>query len=144
VPVACVRAGRGFRATQGRPDREAVLTEEALFNRQGKAVYRLCGSVLYDYVGRPRGFVVGKTVYDLSGQHRGFWQNHVVCDRMCRIIGYSREARITGLTLPPLDVPPLPYKNLPAPKPPPEAVDLKCPAFVPAWSMMPLVNLLPT
>jgi hypothetical protein len=120
------------------------LDELVLYNRYGKAVYRLCEATLYDYFGKPRGFVVGKAVYDLRGQHRGFWQNDVVWDRMCRVVGYSHKARVEGLTLPPIEIPPVPYKNLPAPEPPAQAVDMECPAFVPAWSMMRLDNLLPT
>jgi len=120
------------------------LSERVLFNRQGKAVYRLCENVVYDYTGKPRGFVVGKAVYDLSGQHRGFWQNHAVWDRMCRVVGYAREAKIEGLALPTIEFAPVPYKNLPAPEPPAEMVDMECPAFVPKWSMMRLESLLPT
>jgi len=123
---------------------EEPLKELALYNRYGKAVYRLCGTVFYDYLGKPRGVVVGKAVYDLRGQHRGFWQNGVVWDRMCRVLGYAQEARLKGLSLPPVEIPPVPYKNLPPPEPPAEAVDLECPAFIPVWSMMRLDNLLPT
>ncbi len=123
---------------------EEPLKEQVLYNRYGKAVFRLCGNVLYDYLGKPRGFVVGRAVYDLNAQHRGFWQNRVVWDRMCRVLGYADDARLEGLSLPPVDVPPVPYKNLPAPKPPAEAVDRECTAFIPVWSIMRLDNLLPT
>jgi len=125
-----------------RPTR-ASPKEQVLFNRYGRAVYRLKGDVLYDYRGRPRGFVVGTAVYDLRVGHRGFWQNLVLSDRMRRVIGFAQGARVSGLALPPIEIPPLPYTDLPAPALPDEAVDLECPAFMPAWSMMQLENLLP-
>ncbi len=106
-------------------------------------MFRLKGDVLYDYRGRPRGFVAGKTVYDLRIVHRGFWQHGVLSDRMRRIIGFTQGARVSGLTLPPIEIPPLPYTDLPPPALPDEAIDLECPAYMPAWSMMQLENLLP-
>ena len=132
-----------LRDEPSRPSRAVPPKEQVWFNRFGRAVFRLCGSVLYDYKGRPRGFVVGKAVYDLRVQHRGFWQQLAVWDRMNRIIGYAQGARISGLALPPPEIPPLPYSNKPAPEVPAEAVDLQCPAFIPIWSMMQLENLLP-
>ena len=121
----------------------ATIKEHVLFDRYGKAVYRLCGAVFYDFKGRPRGFVAGKTVYDLRAQHRGFWQNWVLSDRMRRVVGFGQEARIIGLTLPPTEIPLLPFANQPAPELPAEAVDLHYVMFTPAWSMMQLNNLLP-
>ena len=123
---------------------EESLKELPWYDRHGKPVYRLCGTVLYDYMGKPRGFVVGKAIYDLRAQHRGFLHNRIVWDRMCRVLGYADDARLEGLSLPPVDIPPVPYKNLPAPEPPAEAVDRACTAFIPVWSMMRLDNLLPT
>ena len=118
--------------------------ELVLFSKWGRAVYRLCETVVYDYKGKPRGFIVGTTVYDLRTEHRGFWQNLVVSDRMRRVIGFAQGARITGLVLPPVEIPPVPFKNLPAPEPPDEATELECAAFVPIWSMMQFENLLPS
>ncbi len=119
------------------------MNELSLYNRFGRSVYRLCGTCLYDYQGKPRGFVVGKAVYDTRGQHRGFWRNLVLWDRMGRVLGYAEEARVEGMSLPPVEIPPVPYKNLPAPEPPAGASDRDCPALIPAWSMMRLENLLP-
>jgi len=118
------------------------MGEKALYGRYGKAVYRLCGNVFYDFFGKPRGFLVGKTVYDLRGQHRGFYIRMVVRDRMGKVVGYAEEAEIDGLELPLVDIPPVPYKNLPAPDIPAGLVDLECPALPPLWSVMRLENLL--
>jgi len=120
------------------------LSELPLYNRYGKAVYRLCQAVLYDYHGQPRGFVVGQAIYDLRGQHRGFWRRQVVWDRMCRVVGYAHDAQLADLALPPVEIPPLPYANQPAPQVPAGVVEKDCPTCVPAWSMMRLENLLPT
>jgi len=118
--------------------------EQVLYNKWGKAVYRLREGVLYDYRGRPRGFIVVTTVYDLRGEHRGFWRNFIVSDRMRRVIGFAFGARIEGLVLPPIEIPPLSYRDLPAPELPAGAVALECPAFLSAWSMMQFENLLPS
>jgi hypothetical protein len=126
-----------------RPAR-ASPKEQVLYNKWGKAVYRLCGTVLYDYRGRPRGFIVGTTVYDLRAEHRGFWQNLVVSDRMRRVIGFAPGACIKGLVLPLVEIPPLAYRDLPAPALPDGATELECTAFVPIWSMMQFENLLPS
>jgi hypothetical protein len=117
--------------------------ELVLFNKWGKAVFRLLQDVVYDYKGKPRGFIVGTTVYDIRGEHRGFWHDLLVSDRMRRVIGYAHGASIKGLALPPIEIPPLVYRDLPAPKPPPGLTELECPAFVAAWSMMQFENLLP-
>lgn len=116
--------------------------EEVLFNRYGKSVYRLCDSSFYDFQGKPRGFLVGKAIYDLRGQHRGYFDQCVMIDRMGRILGFAEDAHSNGFKFPPVEIPPLPYKNLPAPEPPADAVDRPVPARIPAWSMMPLENVL--
>jgi hypothetical protein len=116
--------------------------DEVLFNRYGKSVYRLCGAAFYDFYGKPRGFLVGKTVYDVRGQHRGFYVNQVVIDRMGRILGFAEGAQANGFKFPLVEIPPVPYKNLPAPEVPSDAADRRNPAIVPAWSMMQLGNLL--
>jgi hypothetical protein len=121
----------------------AARKEQVLYNKWGKAVFRLLDAVLYDYKGRPRGFIVGTTVYDIRGEHRGFWRDLIVSDRMHRVIGYAHGASIKGLVLPLVEIPPLVYRDLPAPKPPPGLTELECPAFVAVWSMMQLENLLP-
>lgn len=118
------------------------MSETAIFDKFGKSAYRLCGTVFYDYVGKPRGFLAGSTVYDLRGQHRGFYLQNILWDRMGRVLGFNQEARFNGLTLPPPDIPPVPYKNLPAPEPPPGITEVTPPALVPIWSMMRLENLL--
>lgn len=118
------------------------MDEIALYNRYGKAVYRVCGRVLYDYLGKPRGYLVGKTIYDSRGEHRGFFHNQLVLDRMGRILGYADGAKANGLSLPPAEIPPVPYKNLPAPQQPVSAVEREFGRFVPAWSMMRLDNML--
>ncbi|MEO0079792.1 MAG: 4-fold beta flower protein [candidate division WOR-3 bacterium] len=118
------------------------MNEEILYNRYGKAVYRVCGSTLYDFVGKPRGFLVGKTIYDTRGQLRGFYVDRVVWDRMGRVIGFAEGGKTDGLKFPEVEVPPVPYKNIPAPEPPSTAVDLACPNRVAAWSIMRLENLL--
>lgn len=119
------------------------MLEKVLYNRYGKAVFRIRNTVIYDFLGKPRGFLVGKTVYDTLGQHRGFLIDKVLWDRMGRVIGYEVGAKINGLDLPPVEVPPVPYKDLPAPVPPANAVDRECPNRVPVWSIMQLENLLP-
>ena len=116
--------------------------EEVLFNRYGKSVYRLCEAAFYDFQGKPRGFLIGKAIYDLRGQHRGYFDNCVMIDRMGRILGFSENAQSNGFKFPLVEIPPLPYKNLPAPEPPTEAIDRPVPARIPAWSMMPLENVL--
>ena len=99
------------------------MNETVIFNRFGRAAYRLCDRVFYDYVGKPRGFLVDRTVYDQRGQHRGFYVQNV-------------------LSLPQPDIPPVPYKNLPAPEPPSGVTDMTPPTLAPIWSMMRLENLL--
>jgi hypothetical protein len=124
--------------------KSAALTRElVLFNKWGKATLRLLDTVVYDYKGRPRGFIVGTTVYDIRGEHRGFWQNLLVSDRMHRIIGYAFGASIKGLVLPPVEFPPLVYRDDPPPSVPAGLVELECPTFVAGWSMMQFENLLP-
>ena len=121
---------------------EEEMDEVALYNRDGRAIYRLCGAVFYDFQGKPRGFLVGKTVYDLRGQHRGFYVNRVVRDRMSKVIGFIEGAQVEELELPLTDIPPVPYKNLPAPEPPAGLVDRNCNGSPPIWSIMRLENLL--
>jgi hypothetical protein len=121
----------------------ATIRELVLFNKWGKATLRLRDRVLYDYKGRPRGFIVGTTVYDIRGEHRGHWQNLLVSDRMHRIIGYGAGATIKGLVLPPVEFPPLVYRDDPPPPVPEGLVELECPPFVAGWSMMQFENLLP-
>ena len=118
------------------------MDETVLFNRYGKSAYRLCGSVFYDFMGKPRGFLSGTTVYDLRCQHRGFYIRGVIWDRMGRVVGYTEGGTSNGLQLPPVEIPPVPYKNLPPPDPLPECVEVQHPTLVPAWSMMRLENLL--
>jgi len=122
----------------------ATIRELVLFNKWGKATLRLRDKVLYDYKGRPRGFIVGTTVYDIRGEHRGFWRNLLVSDRMHRVIGYAHGASIQGLVLPPVEFPPLVYRDDPPPPVPGELVELECPPFVAVWSMMQFGNLLPS
>lgn len=117
--------------------------EQVLFNKWGKATLRLRETVVYDYKGRPRGFIVGTTVYDIRGEHRGFWQNLIVSDRMRRVIGYAAGATIKGLVLPPVEFPPIVYRDEPPPPVPEGLVELECPAFLAVWSMMQFENLLP-
>lgn len=118
------------------------MTEKVIYNRFGKATYRLREVVFYDFMGKPRGFLVGKTVYDIRGTHRGFFVQNVLYDRGGRVIGYVAGARIDGLTLPEPEVPPVPYKDLPAPETPANCVDLDLPRTAPVWSIMRLENLL--
>jgi hypothetical protein len=118
------------------------MNETAIFNKLGKSVYRLCGTVFYDYLGKPRGFLVGKTVFDLAGQHRGFYISNILWDRMGRILGFSQEASFNGVILPTPDIPPVPFKNLPAPEQPANLRDLPKPSLLPCWSMMRIENLL--
>ena len=127
------------------PERKpaAANRELILFNKWGKATLRLREKVMYDYKGRPRGFIVGTTVYDIRGEHRGFWQNLLVSDRMRRVIGYAFGASIKGLVLPPVEFPPIVYRDDPPPPVPQGLVELECPAFLAVWSMMQLENLLP-
>jgi hypothetical protein len=121
-----------------------TVKELVLFNKWGKATLRLRETVLYDYKGRPRGFIVGTTVYDIRGEHRGFWNNLMVSDRMHRVIGYAFGASIKGLVLPPVEFPPLVYRDDPPPPVPAGLVELECPTFVAVWSMMQFENLLPS
>jgi len=116
--------------------------EKVIFNRFGKATYRLCGTVFYDFMGKPRGFLIGKTVYDLRGTHRGFFIEKVLYDRGGRVIGFVAGAVVNGLELPEVEVPPVPYKDLPAPEAPQNCVELDLPRTVPVWSIMRLENLL--
>jgi len=118
------------------------MNEEIIYNRHGRAVYRLCGTTIYDFIGKPRGFLVGKTIYDTRGQPRGFYIDRVVWDRMGRVVGFTPDGTAGELKLPEVEVPPVPYKNLPAPEPPPTATDLSCPPRISAWSIMRLENLL--
>jgi len=118
------------------------MNEEVIYSRLGRAVFRLCGQAVYDYAGKPRGVMVGQTLYDCRGQHRGFILERVVRDRTGRVVGFMEDAAVQGLTLPPAEVPPVPYKNLPAPDPPASAVEVGCPPRIPQWSIMRLENLL--
>uniref|UniRef100_A0A7V3PSU4 4-fold beta flower domain-containing protein n=1 Tax=candidate division WOR-3 bacterium TaxID=2052148 RepID=A0A7V3PSU4_UNCW3 len=118
------------------------MMEKVIFNRFGKATYRLCGTVFYDFMGKPRGFLIGKTVYDLRGTHRGFFIEKVLYDRGGRVIGFVAGAVVNGLELPEVEVPPVPYKDLPAPEAPQNCVELNLPRTVPVWSIMRLENLL--
>jgi hypothetical protein len=122
---------------------KAAVRELVLFNKWGKATLRLRDKVLYDYKGRARGFTIGTTVYDIRGEHRGFWRSLLVSDRMHRIIGYAFGANIQGLVLPPVEFPPLVYRDDPVPPVPEGLVELECPPFVAVWSMMQFENLLP-
>lgn len=106
-------------------------------------MFRLRETVVYDFQGRPRGFMVGTTVYDIRGEHRGFWQNLIVSDRTRRVIGYAAAASIQGLVLPPYEFPPLVYRDLPAPELPDELTELECQPWVAVWSVMQFENLLP-
>jgi hypothetical protein len=117
--------------------------EHVLYNKWGKAVFRVREHVLYDFRGRPRGFVVGTTIYDIRGEHRGFYQNMIVSDRMRRVIGYAAGATIKGLDLPQYEFPPLVYRDMPPPPLPPGLAELECPPFIAAWSVMQFENLLP-
>jgi hypothetical protein len=123
---------------------KAAVRELVLFNKWGKATLRLRDKVLYDYKGRPRGFIVGTTVYDIRCEHRGFWRNLLMSDRMHRVIGYAHGASIQGLVLPPVEFPPLVYRDDPPPPVPGELIELECPPFVAVWSMMQFENLLPS
>jgi len=118
------------------------MDEVALYDKTGRAVFRLCGTAFYDFMGQPRGFLVGSAVYDLRGQHRGFFVKNTVRDRMGRVMGFSADATCNGLAMPHANIPPIPYKNLPAPEPPAGLTDLPSPAEVPAWSIMRLENML--
>lgn len=120
-----------------------MLNELAIYNRQGKAVFRLCNcKYFYDYQGRAIGHLVGRTVYDLNGQHRGFYYNHVVRDRTGKIIGYDEGACLRDVEFPFPDIPPVPYKNLAPPADLVGVSDLHCPSEPPIWSVMRLENLL--
>jgi len=117
--------------------------EVVLYNKWGKAVFRLREPVLYDFQGRPRGFVVGTTIYDVRGEHRGFWHNLIVSDRTRRVIGYAAGASIQGLVLPAYEFPPLVYRDLPPPALPEELTELEYQPCVAVWSVMQFENLLP-
>jgi hypothetical protein len=121
------------------PPREIVL-----YNKWGKAVFRLREPVVYDFEGRPRGFVVGTTVYDIRGAHRGFWRNLIVSDRTRRVIGFAAGASVQGLALPQYEFPPLVYRDLPPPEVPEELTELDCQPCVAVWSVMQFENLLPS
>lgn len=118
------------------------MNESVLYNRYGKSVYRLCGGIFYDYLGKPRGFLVGCTVYDLRCQHRGFFCKQMMWDRMGRAIGFTSEASSNGIALPAPEIPPVPYKNLAAPERPADLPEMAVPTLAPAWSIMRLENLL--
>ncbi|HTW91730.1 MAG TPA: hypothetical protein VMH22_08480 [bacterium] len=118
--------------------------EIPLYNRWGKAIFRLRGTEIYDFKGRPRGYVVGTSVYDLRGEHRGFWKDLIISDRTRRIVGFSPGASIPGLSLPLVEFPPLVYKDFPAPKPPPGLTEVDFQGFVAAWSVMQFENMLPS
>ena len=122
---------------------QASPRELVLYNKWGKAVFRLREPVVYDFQGRPRGFMVGTTLYDIRGEHRGFWKNLIVSDRTRRIIGYAAGASIQGLVLPQYEFPPLVYRDLPAPELPEELTELECQPCVAVWSVMQFENLLP-
>jgi hypothetical protein len=122
---------------------QASPRELVLYNKWGKAAFRLRETVVYDFQGRPRGFIVGTTVYDIRGEHRGFWQNLIVSDRTRRIIGYAAGASIQGLVLPPYEFPPLVYRDLPAPELPDGLTEPECQPCVAVWSVMQFENLLP-
>ncbi len=119
-----------------------MYDDVALYGRSGKSVYRLCETVFYDYQGKPRGFLVGRTIYDQQGQHRGFYVGNFVRDRRGKVLGFSEGASPNGLQLPFPEIPPIPYKNLPASDPPAGLTDRDCPAAPPVWSIMRLENLL--
>ena len=122
---------------------QASPRELVLYNKWGRAVYRLRENVVYDFQGRPRGFMVGTTLYDIRGEHRGFWQNLIISDRTRRVIGYAAGASIQGLVLPPYEFPPLVYRDLPAPELPDELIELDYQPCVAVWSVMQFENLLP-
>lgn len=83
-----------------------------------------------------------QTIYDLRGQHRGFFISGLVRDRMGKVVGFVEDARCPGLQLPDVSIPPVPYKNLPAPDCPAELTPKECAAAPPVWSVMRLENLL--
>ncbi|MBN2537524.1 hypothetical protein JXB37_04510 [candidate division WOR-3 bacterium] len=118
------------------------MDEVVLYNRFGQAVFRLCDDAFYDYRGQPRGFLVGRTVYDARGQHRGFYVNGVMRDRMGKVVGYTADARVPDLRLPECTIPPVPYKNLPAPEKPVSLPEREFRGGPPVWSIMQLANLL--
>ena len=118
------------------------MDETAIYGKLGKAAFRLCGRVFYDFMGKPRGFLVGNTIYDLRGQHRGFYITGLVRDRMGKVIGFTEDAHSNGLQLPLADIPPVPYRNLAAPEMPSGLPDMECPCLPPLWSIMRLENML--
>ena len=118
------------------------MDELTIYDRFGKAALRLCGEVFYDYKGQPRGCLVGKTVYDSRGQHRGFFVARVLRDRMGKVVGFCDGARVEDLTLPECTIPPVPYKNLPAPDMHDGLDDKEFKGGPPMWSIMMLQNLL--
>jgi hypothetical protein len=118
--------------------------EYVLYNKWGKAVFRLRENLVRDFRGRPRGFVVGTTVYDIRGEHRGFWHELIVSDRMRRVIGFAPGASIKGLALPLVEFPPLVYRDQPAPELPEALTEAEFQGAVAVWSMMQLENLLPS
>ena len=119
-----------------------MIGELPIYDKFGTAHYRLCDLVFYDYQGKTRGFLVGEAVYDIRGQHRGFYKAYVMRDRMGMVIGFAEGARIEGMTLPLVNIPSVPYRNLPAPEPPPGCNHKDCREGPPKWSMMPLGNML--
>lgn len=118
------------------------MDETVVFNRYGKSVFRVCYNTLYDFLGKPRGFLVGTAVYDLRGQHRGFYVDKILWDRTGRVVGYMDGACVNGLQFPPAEVPPVPYRNLPEPPVPEGLKDIPLPGRIPQWSMMRLENML--
>lgn len=118
------------------------MEEIPIYGRYGTAHLRLCGNVFYDFQGNPKGFLVEQTIYDLRGQHRGFFIAGLVRDRMGKVVGFAEEAQTNGLQLPDVNMPPVPYKNLPAPECPAELTPKKCLPVLPAWSVMRLENFL--
>ena len=119
-----------------------MTSEVPFFDKLGQPVYRLCDNVFFDYAGKPRGFLVSEAVYDLRGQLRGFCKSQVMRDRMGKVIGFGEGARIEGLTLPVVNIPPVPFRNLPAPNPPEGCEPKEARDGPPRWSMMPLANML--
>ncbi|MFO7638792.1 MAG: hypothetical protein R6X14_05785 [bacterium] len=113
-----------------------------IYDKHGRPQYRLCDQTFFDYQGKPRGFLVGEAVYDTRGQHRGFYRSYVMRDRMGMVIGFTAGAAVEGLSLPLMDIPPVPYRNLPAPEPSDECRPMECREGPPRWSMMPLANML--
>ena len=113
-----------------------------IYDKHGRPQYRLCSQVFYDYEGKPRGYLVGEAVYDLRGQHRGYYRAYVMRDRMGMVCGFAEGARIDGMELPRVEIPPMPYRILPAPPRPADCKPMEYREGPSRWSMMPLGNML--